>query len=85
MKHIDNYSVLLFEGNDETFEMIAILESAYKENIREIIVRLFESWCYDEDEDTMNMVDDIVESLFEDNYFNNGEFHFKLESVPFYK
>lgn len=85
MKHIDNYSVLLFEGNDETLEMVAILESAYKENIREIIVRLFESWCCDEDEGTMNMVDDIVESLFGDNYSNNGEFHFKLVSAPFYK
>ena len=85
MKHIDNYSVLYFEGNDETFEIIAIMESAYKKNIRQIIVALFESWCYDEDEDTMNKIDVIVESLFNDNYYNDGEFHFKLESAPFYK
>ena len=85
MKHIDNYSVLLFEGNDDTFEMIAIMESAYKENIRQMIVALFDEWCYDEDEETMELLDKIVDSLFSDNYFNNGDLHFKIESVPFYK
>ena len=83
MKHIDNY-IVLFHQDDEDWDAISIFQSADKQSIKEQIVRMFVEWEYDESEDTINLIDNIVDDLYGDNYYEDDVFKFKIESVPFF-
>lgn len=83
MKHIDNY-VVLFHQDDEDWDTISIFQSADKKSLKEQIVRLFIEWEYDESEETLSLIDNIVDALYGDNYYEDDEFKFKIESVPFF-
>jgi hypothetical protein len=85
MKHIDNYSVILHKKENGEYETIAILTSATKENIRYVIVNCFIEWCYDEDENSLKTLDNIVESLYGDNYYEDEFDVFKMEETPFFE
>lgn len=85
MKHIDNYSVILHKRDGEDYETIAILMTATKKNIKQVIVNCFLEWMYDENEETMKLLDRIVDSLYGDNHYIDEFDEFKMESAPYYE
>lgn len=84
MKHTNDY-VVLFHQDEEEWETISIFEVADIESIRWQIERLMINWEYDMDEIFSELIDIIVESLYEYNYYEDDVFKFRIEYVPFYK
>lgn len=84
MKHRTDYVVLSHQA-DEDWESVAIFPSATKENIRFHIVRLYLNWGYEENEDNLKEIDEIVEALYGDNQYIGDFDNFKIETVPFYE
>jgi hypothetical protein len=84
MKHIDDY-IVIFHQKDEEWECIAIIESATKNAIREQIVRLYNLWGYDDNEDAIKEINDVVDGLYTEGYCETDVDKFKIENVPFYQ
>lgn len=83
MKHIEDYAVF-FHQKDEEWESIAIIKNTIN-GIREQITRLYDLWGYDDNEDVIKEINDIVNGLSEEGYFETEVDKFKIEIVPFYE
>lgn len=84
MKHIGDYIVICHQ-KDEEWETIAIIKELTKNAIREQIVRLYDLWGYDDNEDVIKEINYIVDGLFNEEYFETDADKFKIESTPFYE
>lgn len=83
MKHIEDYAVF-FHQKDEEWEAIAIIKNTIN-GIRAQITRLYDLWGYDNNEDVVKEINDIVNGLSEEGYFETEVDKFKIEIVPFYE
>lgn len=81
MKHKTDY-IVLFHQADEDWETVAIFPSATKDSIRPHITKMYLDWGY---EDKLTEIDEIVDSLYGDNYYDGDFDKFKIVSVPFYE
>lgn len=84
MRHTETFTVL-FHQADEDWETIAIIPFPTKTNLRDRITSMFIDWEYDETEDTIKQIDYIVDSLYNDGYYEDDVDRFKIETVPFYE
>lgn len=83
MKHTNDF-IVLFHKDDEDWEIISAFEVADIKSIKWQIERVMKNWEYDIDEEFSELIDTITDSLYEDNYYEDDVFAFKIEYVPFF-
>lgn len=83
MKHTNDF-IVLFYKDDEDWQTISAFEVADIKSIKWQIERVMKNWEYDIDEVFSELIDTITDSLYEDNYYEDDVFVFKIEYVPFF-
>ena len=84
MKHKDNYYIL-FHRKDEDFEPIAITNNLNKDFVHTIIAHLFDDWCYEESEENMEYLNEIVDSILNNHYYEDDCDTFQIKNAPYYE
>jgi hypothetical protein len=83
MKHTTDYIVLFYQ-DDNDWETISIFERNDRESLKEQVTIQMNEWDYNINE-LNTLIDNIVEDLYNDNYYEDDMFKFKTELVAFYK
>ena len=82
MVHKTDY-IVLFHQDDNDWETISIFERNDRESLKEQVTMQMVEWDYNINEFN-TLIDNIVEDLYNDNYYEDECFKFKTELVPFY-